>query len=89
MFRNGPVYEIKENPFFNFHFHFTFTLRTKFTIHIQIEKFLDGLTKGFTNMVKDNGAHHILSKSVKYRNGCDPHQLEKLKLVIFHSLITI
>lgn len=53
MFRNRPLFESKENLFM--HPHFTDT----HTIHIQIPKFFDYLTKGITDTVMCKSDRHI------------------------------
>lgn len=45
MCRNKPVYKSKRTPFM-------ITLTTQYTIQIQIERFIIGLEKSFTNMIK-------------------------------------
>lgn len=44
------------------------TSTTQDTIETQLQKRFDGLTKGFTGVVKGKGGRHILPRSKKDRN---------------------
>lgn len=47
-------------------------LWTYYTIHIPIEPFYDGQTKGFTDFTERKGGRHILWGSTRCRSGRQP-----------------
>lgn len=46
-------------------------LTTQYTVQIQIETLLDGLTKGFIDVVKRGSGRYLLSRSKKCMSGCE------------------
>lgn len=45
------------------------TLNTKYTIHVEIKTFSDGMRKGPTNIVKCQGSRYVLTRSKSHKNG--------------------
>lgn len=60
------------------------------TIYIRIDKFFDGLIKGFSNMVKCES--DPLVRTRRYKNGCGPYKsdkIESVRLSTHHNKVTL